>query len=296
MSPGETEQPKMPLPKELASKFKTRLKSKLKEGESLNDDDFDDFEHVVVFDNEAQFLEAAEKRAKPKLNEAEREKAKAIKDAKEAAAKEILGKLGNIDAEKLEELAAEIASMGETRTEHDKLKAAHDKLEKESKKTILQLTAERDGLLGFKVQHVKSKALEPHLAKIHPEMRDIVAENIMGKLSIGEKDAVTGPEGKAIDAFVDDLIKAKPSLKAPEFKTGGGTGPSGGKTEGGSNGTSGDDKSKQNGGGNGAGGGDVDQFKDLPIEQRLQATVAHQLRANAEAQRAAAAGTGGNGP
>lgn len=226
----------MPLPKAL----RDLIAGKLKEGESLPAE----LESGVFFEDEGAFLAAADKKSRSKVTEAEKNAEKRAREARETALNEIFEKLGVTDPEQLEEIKGKLADAEGTRDRAAKLEADLNKLSKESKKALDALTKERDELLGFKTTHVKRSALSPHLAKIHPDFRDIVEENLLGKLAIdGEK--ITAPEGKEIAAYVDEIIKAKPSLKAPDFQRGAGTGPNGGKAQGDSGGNAGASNGQQ---------------------------------------------------
>src|ERR1044071_3983543 len=101
--------------------------------------------------------------------------------------------MGVKDAEQIEEIKAKLAAAEGTLTEAEKLKGDHKKALKELEK--------RDALIaelsGFKVTVTKQKALDPHLSKIHSEMRDLVTDTLLPKLVIDEKGTVTAPEGKA---------------------------------------------------------------------------------------------------
>ncbi len=217
----------------------------------------------VFFENEAAFMFQADRRLKPKLTEAEKKAANSAKEGREAALAEILQGLGVKDPDELSDIKARLAAADGTATELETLKANLSKTERESKKETERLSKENAVLLGFKTTVLKDKAIAPHLAKIHPDMRDVISENLHGKLVI-DGDKITLPEGKAIDAFVDELITAKPSLKAPDYKGGAGTKP-GGKAEG-----EGKDKGK---GGAGEGQGDQTPPKFKGTREELAAEL-----------------------
>jgi hypothetical protein len=202
----------MPLPKALLAKLKPFLKDDADVSEL--------FEPVVAFENEGQFLEASEKKAKPKLTAAEERRAKEVKEAREAVLTEFLTKHNIKDADEIDEWRSKLAAAEGNLSEFDKLKTDHGKTLKELEKER-KLTGD---LTVFKVTHQKRAALTPHMAKIHPELRDELEGAWLGSLTIDDKGVVTFPEGKTIESVIDEKIKAKPSLKAPDYKAGAGTG------------------------------------------------------------------------
>ena len=255
----------MPLPKAI----RDALAAKLKDGEAIPAE----LDSGIFFENEGDFLTTVEKKSKSKLTEADRKAANAAKEAREAALNEIFEKLGVTDPDQLDDFKGRLADAEGTRSELEKVKAELVKTQKESAKAIGALTKVNDELLGFKTTHVKRGALSPHLSKIHPDLRDVVEENLLAKLAI-DGDKVTGPEGKAIDSLIDEMIKAKPSLKAPDFKGGAATGPGGGKASGDS---AGGNASASNG-----------QAKDPP--KTIREAVAQSLAEQAAKETAGASG------
>lgn len=242
--------------------FKTliaQLKTKLKDGEELPEG----LEGGVWFESDDAFVAAAHAKVKPQLSEAQKNASKAAAEARAAGIKETLGKL-NIDPERLDEVAAEIASMGETKTEYEKLKGVHDKLAKDSSKEIKRLTEENTTLKGFQSEVIRTKALAPHLLKFREDVRDEVGEVLMSKLVINDKGEVVGPEGKTVEAFVGEKLTAKPSLKASDYKPGAGTAPNAGKTD-----TKPTPKPGEGQGDGGAGGGSGGR-PTRPVSEREQ--------------------------
>lgn len=175
----------------------------------------------VFFDSEAGFVKAAEEKSKPHARKAA--------EAKQA---ELLAALGITDPAQLEEIKAKLAVTDTSLSEAERLKAENSKQAKELAKRDKAI----EELTGFRSTVVKGNALDSHLAKIHPDLRAMVRENVLGKLTIGEGDKVLGPEGKEPGAYIDELIKATPTLKAPDYKSGGagtsGTPPKGAPTNG----------------------------------------------------------------
>jgi hypothetical protein len=223
----------MPLPKSLTDK----IKALLKDGAELPAE----LESGVFFESDDAFAATVAKKTGSKVSEAERKAAQAAKEARDAALAEIFEKVGVKDADQLEEFKAKIAAAEGTLTEVEKVKGDHKKALKEIEKLTTQVTE----LTGFKTTSIKRQALDPHLNRIHSDARDMVTELVLGKLVIDDKGNVTAPEGKAIDAYLDDLVKAKPILKAPDYKAGAGTGAGEPKPKGGEG---------ANGNGNGSNG------------------------------------------
>jgi len=241
----------MALPKEL----KKALQAKLKEGESLPDE----FDDCVYFPNEGAALAFAETKGKSRLKAAEDAASEAASKSKalEAQMADVLKGIGIDSPDKIDEFRTKFAEAQGSLTEVDKLKVQL----KDASKNIEKLTAKNGELDGFRVRVLKDQAIDPHMAKIKPELRTIVKENILGKLALDEKGTVTAPEGKAIDAFLEEMLKATPDLKAPDFKAGPGTGPGGGKTDG-------------DGAGNGKTPANSQNGTPLPFDQQLRADLA----------------------
>ncbi len=258
----------MPLPKEL----KAKLRGLLKDGAELPEE----LDELVVFPNEGAFLEAADKKGKAKLTAAEAKASEARRAAEESATKltDILKDIGVESPDKLEEFKTKFAQASGTMTEYDKLKGDHAKVLKDFDK----LQKSHADVLQFKVNHQKRTALEPHLAKIHPDLRDDLGGAWLRDLVADDKgENFTFPGGKDIASFIDEKLKTKPSLKAPDFKGGAGTG-------------QGADKGGAAGGGAAAGGnagGGNSNGKSAPK------TVGSAI---AQALAASAAATGGGGP
>lgn len=218
----------MALPKELLAALDAWKKGEGEFPDSLN--------HGSYFENDG----VLQKVINGKLGPAQ----KAARAEAEAQILEVLG-IDDKDPEKLKDIKQKLAEAAGTLTEVEKLRSEKAKLEKEFLKGSERIKA----LEGFQVKVLKAQAIEPHLAKVNPDLRAFFRENLEGKLSIdGEK--VFAPEGSDVGEFIDGLLKATPSLKAPETKAGAGTGPNGGK----SNGTA-----KKPDQGNGAGSGDGQQ-------------------------------------
>ncbi len=160
----------------------------------------------VFFDSDAGFVKAAEEKGKGHARKAA--------EAKQA---ELLAALGITDPAQIEEVKAKLAATDTSLSEAERLKAENAKLTKERAKDAKAI----EELTGFKTTVTKSNALEPHLAKVHPDLRPLVKENWLSKLTVGDDGKVIAPEGKELAAFVDEQIKANQTLKAPDYKAGG---------------------------------------------------------------------------
>lgn len=256
----------MALPKALRDKLSNLLKDGAELPKELDDG--------VFFENEGDFLATVEKKTKPKLTAAEQRASQAAKEARESAVAEIVERLGLTDPDQIEAIKDRLAEADGTRTEAEKLKADLAKLQKETAKALSAVTKERDELLGHRQTQMKREALTPHLAKIHPDFRDMVEENLMTKIAIVEG-KVVGPEGKAPEVLVADMLAAKPSIKAPDFKGGAGTTPNGDKSRAGA-GTAGT--------GDGGQSSNGQTGKPLSLGEALKAALTDQVAAAEQSQ------------
>lgn len=168
----------------------------------------DSLETGVHFDNDGAYLASLEPKAK-----------KREQVAREAATAELLEKLGITDPAEIDAIKAKLDASGAAATEVEKLKATHDKtakeLAKEQKRTAdlsskLQGIAKRDALMPFAGRVRSTKAL---------------AAMLEGQLTVSDDGAVTGPDGKAVESLVDELLKTETYLANPDFKPGSGTKP-----------------------------------------------------------------------
>lgn len=165
----------------------------------------------MFFDDEKVFLDAAGKRFDGKVRQA-------AKEAQEKATATLLEQLGVSDPAQIAEIKERLAASDATATEAQKLSLEVKRLGRELEKE----KGNAQGLLGFKIEVLKDRALSPLLGKIHPDFRDLVRENLSAKLTV-DGDKIMGPEGKDPEALVEALLKQKPALKAPEIKEGSGT-------------------------------------------------------------------------
>ena len=255
----------MPLPKALAAK----IKALLKEGSDFPSDVADELEALVTFPNDGAFGEAVGKKTKS-----------AEKAAREAATAELLKVLDIDDPAQLEQIKEKLRAADGSLTELDKLKGDNTRLTKR----LADAEKANGALLGFKHQQLKSAALAPHLAKFREEFREEMSELISSKLTVGDNDKVTGPEGLEVEAFVDARIKAKPALGVAPFKGGAGTGPTGGKGTGsgapaGGQGGAGDGA----GAGGGAGGGGSGNGAPKTVAEAVRSALEQQAQARAGA-------------
>jgi hypothetical protein len=176
-----------------------------------------ELDNGVFFRNEGAYLDDVGKKSKSREGK-----------AREEATADFLARLGLTNPEEIESVKAALEKSGVLKTEVEKVKGDLAKYADEIKKrdaTIAEKDKAIGDLSGFKTKVLKTEALTPHLAKIAPDFRDLVSENLLGKIAVDEAGKIAGPEGKDISALVDDLIKAKPSLKAPDFKPAPGTKP-----------------------------------------------------------------------
>jgi hypothetical protein len=219
----------------------------------------------LFFENDDHFKRVVDQKLAPET--------KKLKDKLQG---EMLEALGVTDPEELQGIKQKLAEAAGTLTEVEKLRADNAKLTKE-----LTKVGERfKDLEGFKVQVLKGRALDPMLVKIDEKLRPAARRLIEMDLKV-DGDKVVGPEGIEVDGYVEKFLKDNPAFKAPETKSGAGTGPNGGKskqqTEGGQgNGNGQGNGANGNGGGNGQpnGNGTNRQFQ----QPSLGATLAGVLR------------------
>lgn len=210
----------MPLPKRLAEALAT-----VKE---LPDEIRDALNGGVFFDNEGQFLASVEQKTKVKLTEAERKAKEGEKAAREKAVAEVCEKLGVTDPDEIDAIKAKLAEAAGQLNEVEKLRGSLTKAERD----LVKANEENVALKTFRVAVVKDRAISPHIDKVHPDLRETVRENLVPKLVVNEKtDQALAPDGKDVGAYIDEMLKAKPLMRAPEYKPGAGSGPTGGKVE-----------------------------------------------------------------
>jgi hypothetical protein len=191
------------------------------------DDKQDDFKHK--FKTDEDFLKAAGSRFDGKVKSA-------AKEAREAATKEFLDALGIEDPSKIAEIKEKLSLADTSSSELDRVKAEGGKTARELKKAQEQVAS----LLGFKQEVLRTKAIEPHLAKIHPDHREVWRDILVSRASVLDDDKVVigkGTDAKDPAEYVEQLIKDKPIYKAPDYKSGAGTKGNGGKSD-----AKGDDK------------------------------------------------------
>lgn len=178
-----------------------------------------------AFDSDAEFFAAADKRATKK-----------VKDAVDEAVKGVLARIGVESEDEIDEKIT--AKLKGSEAQDGEVK----KLQGELKKTAKERDTEKaraDGLHVFRSKSLKSAALIKHAAKVaDPEALEVF---LAGSLTVGDDDSVIGPDGKAVDKVVDELLAAKPYLKAPDYKDGAGS-KSKDRAAGAGNGTGGDGK------------------------------------------------------
>jgi hypothetical protein len=171
------------------------------------------------FEGDGEFFQGARNALKDEFK-------KAATDAASKTRTELLAKLGLEDDDDLEKVGETFKSGKQAKTELDKAISANKKLTS----ALEEKTAAIEKLTGFRSSALKGKALAP-FAKRFRDPED--AETFLsGRLTVSDDDKVTGPEGAKVDSLVDELLKAKPHLKNPDWKedAGAGTKGSGKKT------------------------------------------------------------------
>lgn len=161
---------------------------------------------AVSFRTEGEFLAAVQKKTR-----------KAVDDAIAATKTELFGALGIESADDLPGLAERLKTTEKTVSEHDKLKAAHDKLTKEFAKE----QKKTGDLSGRLIKIAKRDALLPFVGQVvDPE----VFTDIMDRqLEVDEDGAVTVKSGQKLEDAVADLLKSKAYLKKPDAAQGAGS-------------------------------------------------------------------------
>lgn len=165
---------------------------------------------AVAFKSEGEYLASVEARSKGMIN-------KAVTKAVDATRAEILGALGVESVEELAGVKERLATTEKQVSEAEKLKAAHDRanrdLEKERKRsgeltTRLHGIAKRDALTPFIGQVVDAEVftmlLDPHL-------------------EVDDEGSVHVKDGRALENVVEDLLKKREYLKRPAAREGAGT-------------------------------------------------------------------------
>lgn len=162
---------------------------------------------AVSFDTEGEFVHAVEKRAEKKIRAAE----KAARDA-------VLAELGVESDDDIASLKALRETSGKTKSEVETLQAQAKKLAKE----LADARKAAEELHGFKVATIRDGALRKHAGKFR-DYDDLVA-HAQSKVVVGDDGTV---DEKALEAEVENLLKAKPHLRATDYKGGAGTTPAG---------------------------------------------------------------------
>lgn len=147
-----------------------------------------------------------------------------VTKATETLRQELLGKLGIESDEDIEAFKVRVEKAKTVVGETDGLKNA---IEKANKK-IKALEEGNQGLVGWKHSALKKEAVAKYAQRVAD--LELFQMYLEPKIVINDDDTVTGPHGKSLDDVVEDMLKAKPILKAPDFKPGAGTTPGGGKT------------------------------------------------------------------
>ena len=165
-----------------------------------------DAKPAVQFKSDGEYLASVEKRSRPMITK-----------AVEAARSEIFAALGVESADELAGLKEALESSKAKVSEAEKLKAAHDKgqreLEKERKRS--------EGLSGRLIKIAKRDALLPYVGQVvDPEVFTMLLED---KLEVDEEGAVSVKDGKALENVVEDLLKKRDYLRKPAAKDGAGT-------------------------------------------------------------------------
>lgn len=181
-----------------------------------NDNAPTDKKPAITFDSEAQFLHAVAKRAE-----------QSTRAAVAAARAETFAALGIEGEDEIPALKALREVSGKTKTEAEQLASANKKLLAE----LSEARKAADDLKAYKTTTIRDSALRKHAGKFR-DFDDLVA-HASGRVQVGEDGTV---DEKALEAEVESLLKAKPHLRATDFRGGAGTTPHGGRTEPGSNG------------------------------------------------------------
>ena len=166
---------------------------------------------AVSFDTEGDFLHAVDKKAAQKVRAAE----KTARDA-------VLAELGVEGDDDIAALKALRDTSTKSKTELEQLASANKKLARDLE-AAQKAAAE---LQGFKIKTVKDGALRKHAGKVR-DFDDLIA-HVSSKVTILDDGSV---DEKSLEAEVESLLKAKPHLKAPDFKAGAGTQPHGTKDD-----------------------------------------------------------------
>lgn len=201
--------------------------------------------------------------------EIERKTKSAVRAAVDEANKALLEKLGVESEDDLPAIVEGVKKSKQAVSDSDKLKGDYAKLEKKHNAAVEQVAS----LSQWRESAIKGRAISAYQSKtVDLETLTLL---VGSKIVIRDDDSVSGPDGKALDDVVEEILKAKPFLKAADHVGGAGTKPGGGKPDG-------DAKPKPN-----LGTGDVKPNGRPPS---IGQTVADALRASA-----AANGGGGTG-
>ncbi len=174
----------------------------------------DDKKPAITFPTEGAFFAAVDKKAKPLIT-------KAVEEAKRA----IFEQLGLDSDDELPGIVETVKKGRTAATEADTLKRELAK-ERKEKATALEAAG---NLLNWKHTAIKQSALAPYSGKT-VDLETLQAL-ILPRLTIGDDDSLSGPNGKSVEDMINDVFKAKPFLKAPDNTPGAGTKP-GAKPEG----------------------------------------------------------------
>lgn len=161
---------------------------------------------AVSFKTEGEFLAAAEKRAKGLINK-----------AVDTARGEILASLGVESIEDLAGIKERLVTTEKQVSEAEKLKAAHDKANRD-----LEKERKRSGdLSGRLIKIAKRDALLPYVGQVvDPEVLTMLIDPL---LEVDEEGSVSVKDGRALENVVEDLLKKREYLKKPGTKDGAGT-------------------------------------------------------------------------
>jgi len=165
---------------------------------------------AVTFDTEAAFLHAVGERAK-----------QATRAAVAAAKAETFAALGIESEDEIPAIKAMRESSGKTKTEADVLSQANKRLAAE----LAESRKVAEGLMAYRTTTIRDSALRKHAGKFR-DFDDLVA-HASARVVVGDDGAV---DEKALEVEVENLLKAKPHLRATDFKGGAGTTATGGRS------------------------------------------------------------------
>ncbi len=179
------------------------------------DDEGNKTKPAITFPTEGAFHAAVDKKLKPAI-------AKAVAEANRA----LLEQLGLDSEDELPNVVETVKKSKTAATESETLKRDLTKLSKQAK----ELQDSNAGLLNWKHTAIKQNALAPFSGKTVD--LETLSALVLPRISIGDDDSVSGPDGKSIEDLVESVFKAKPFLKVPDNNAGAGTKPGGGKSDG----------------------------------------------------------------